>query len=236
MKNMKSLWVGATKLALTTSLVIGGALLTFEPSAKAATFELTGNANGSTVDLFITSSNALNTNTGGYDITGITGSISGYGSVDPFSGIWPNNNDVVSSGLYVNPNQGQVPPFNLFTVQNPLNSGGANVSIDNVWLSTDPHLTYAGGVAFLIAVDGTQSHDLTGYISAASASGSAGWYYLFLGNYDKNDNFNALVSEVFQGGFQDTTPLPAALPLFASGLGALGLLGWRRKRKAALAA
>jgi len=29
------------------------------------------------------------------------------------------------------------------------------------------------------------------------------------------------------------TPLPAALPLFASGLGALGLLGWRRKRKSA---
>jgi hypothetical protein len=29
-----------------------------------------------------------------------------------------------------------------------------------------------------------------------------------------------------------TTPLPAALPLFAGGLGVLGLLGWRRKRKA----
>jgi hypothetical protein len=29
----------------------------------------------------------------------------------------------------------------------------------------------------------------------------------------------------------DTTPLPAALPLFATGLGALGLLGWRRRRK-----
>jgi hypothetical protein len=28
------------------------------------------------------------------------------------------------------------------------------------------------------------------------------------------------------------TPLPAALPLFASGLGALGFLGWRRKRTA----
>ena len=27
------------------------------------------------------------------------------------------------------------------------------------------------------------------------------------------------------------TPLPAALPLFASGLGGLGLLSWRRKRK-----
>jgi hypothetical protein len=35
-----------------------------------------------------------------------------------------------------------------------------------------------------------------------------------------------------------STPLPAALPLFASGLSALGLFGWRRKRKnaAALAA
>ena len=33
-----------------------------------------------------------------------------------------------------------------------------------------------------------------------------------------------------------TTPLPAALPLFATGLGAMGLLGWRRKRKNAIAA
>jgi hypothetical protein len=31
------------------------------------------------------------------------------------------------------------------------------------------------------------------------------------------------------------TPLPAALPLFAAGLGAFALLRWRRKRKAAAA-
>ena len=31
-------------------------------------------------------------------------------------------------------------------------------------------------------------------------------------------------------------PLPAALPLFAGGLGALGLFGWRRKKKAAAVA
>jgi hypothetical protein len=30
-----------------------------------------------------------------------------------------------------------------------------------------------------------------------------------------------------------TTPLPAALPLFASGIGALGLFGWRRRRRKA---
>jgi hypothetical protein len=33
-----------------------------------------------------------------------------------------------------------------------------------------------------------------------------------------------------------TTPLPAALPLFATGLGTMGLFGWRRKRKNAAAA
>jgi hypothetical protein len=42
-------------------------------------------------------------------------------------------------------------------------------------------------------------------------------------------------------GTQSTTnpnpvPLPAAFPLFATGLGALGLLGWRRKRKPLAAA
>jgi hypothetical protein len=38
------------------------------------------------------------------------------------------------------------------------------------------------------------------------------------------------------GTVAQVVPLPAALPLFATGLGALGLLGWRRKRKAQAAA
>jgi hypothetical protein len=42
---------------------------------------------------------------------------------------------------------------------------------------------------------------------------------------------------LISGNFSDAaTPLPAALPLFATGLGALGLLGWRRKRNAKAAA
>lgn len=34
---------------------------------------------------------------------------------------------------------------------------------------------------------------------------------------------------------QTAVPLPAALPLFAVGLGALGFMGWRKRRKAAVA-
>jgi hypothetical protein len=41
-----------------------------------------------------------------------------------------------------------------------------------------------------------------------------------------------LSSNFIFGTAAATTPIPAALPLFASGLGVLGLLGWRRKRKA----
>jgi hypothetical protein len=37
----------------------------------------------------------------------------------------------------------------------------------------------------------------------------------------------------FEFGTVSATPLPAALPLFGTGLAALGVLGWRRKRKSA---
>ena len=42
-----------------------------------------------------------------------------------------------------------------------------------------------------------------------------------------------LVVSAFNFSSSTETPLPAALPLFATGLGALGLLGWRRNRKRA---
>ncbi len=44
---------------------------------------------------------------------------------------------------------------------------------------------------------------------------------------------SAIITEL-AGGIQGETPLPATLPLFATGLGALGVLGWRRKKKAVI--
>ena len=57
------------------------------------------------------------------------------------------------------------------------------------------------------------------------------------------DGTVAQFGDVVLGGFRGPitfsavpeVPLPAALPLFATGLGALGLLTWRRKRKAVAA-
>jgi hypothetical protein len=37
----------------------------------------------------------------------------------------------------------------------------------------------------------------------------------------------------FELATDPTTPIPATLPLFAGGLSMMGLLGWRRKRRAA---
>jgi hypothetical protein len=57
------------------------------------------------------------------------------------------------------------------------------------------------------------------------------FYYFTEATANTTDNTpNVLLHEL-----DVTTPLPAALPLFATGLGAVGLLGWRRKRKASAA-
>ena len=50
--------------------------------------------------------------------------------------------------------------------------------------------------------------------------------------YEFADLFSIVTSSNV-GNSSAATPLPAALPLFASGLGTLGLLGWRRKKKTA---
>ena len=64
-----------------------------------------------------------------------------------------------------------------------------------------------------------------GVIAECTAVGSLGCSFALT---------DAGFNERTPGGWSNpdiATPLPAALPLFASGLGALGLLGWRRKKK-----
>ena len=53
---------------------------------------------------------------------------------------------------------------------------------------------------------------------------------------DSNGNDIPLIFLNGEITISSATPLPAALPLFATGLGAMGLFGWRRKRKGQAAA
>jgi len=91
--------------------------------------------------------------------------------------------------------------------------------------------------AWVLPTGSTQSFGLngTGNIWASVLGGpvsgispSADWIW----SLPDNAQYADLSAEIFNTSESRAAPLPAALPLFASGLGALGLLGWRRKRKA----
>ena len=98
----------------------------------------------------------------------------------------------------------------------------------SVFFDTVPQLLpdYTGSPRFLF--------DLTSAMTDA-----AGVIPILVGEEAICSNANCssgAIRVVVSGEVVATTPLPAALPLFATGLGVMGLLGWRRKRKAALAA
>jgi hypothetical protein len=83
-------------------------------------------------------------------------------------------------------------------------------------------LDFIDSTDLVYVVSGTLSNYASGFSVTANASGN--FFYLAPSAFPNGNQYN--------GTIPSTTPLPAALPLFASGLGGLGLLGWRRKRKA----
>ena len=101
---------------------------------------------------------------------------------------------------------------NSFLLTNGVITGGALVFSRNY---TD--IIFAQNWEFCLAVS------IAGYCGAPTSA-----YLKGPGGIVQSD-----VSLGRAGGDEVATPLPAALPLFATGLGGLGLLGWRRKKKAA---
>jgi hypothetical protein len=112
-------------------------------------------------------------------------------------------------------------------------------------------LVFTGLTGNLSSLNNQSVSYLLGLSEIALGGGSACYSAAICYTIADIDPLTAQVNAAFGSGtadafaadylaFPDTdvpaTPLPAALPLFATGLGALGLLGWRRKRKAALAA
>jgi len=88
-------------------------------------------------------------------------------------------------------------------------------------------LTLAPATRYWIGLSSANTNAAWAWSVDISGPGVAGEFYSERGNTFTNDSGPYLM----QISGDVVTPLPAALPLFAGGLGALGLLGWRRKRK-----
>ena len=89
---------------------------------------------------------------------------------------------------------------------------------DDLIFTTNPHVDSSG----------------LGYTVMGAGDDGRGDVTVFnvLGAYLENDTGGNFSSSFTLTPEAAATPLPAGLPLFATGLGTLGLLGWRRKRRA----
>jgi hypothetical protein len=114
----------------------------------------------------------------------------------------------------------------------------------------NPNNALTGSILWSFVHDNTPNPTFSGSMTVLTSSGSAGFTSQFMPG--AVDPINLTIASLLPGfqtldalvaakgtanvgistGAIEALPLPAALPLFATGLGALGLLGWRRKRKA----
>lgn len=109
-----------------------------------------------------------------------------------------------------------------------------------LWGSPDPYneiafYTGANGTGSLIDVVGgeTTYYDGTNLACFSSTCGDT-LFDLVTFTVSSGTIGSVVLTDTGTAAFEygiSATPLPAALPLFASGLGAMGLFGWRRKRK-----
>jgi hypothetical protein len=126
---------------------------------------------------------------------------------------------------------------------------GANENFLHIFLGTSPNYTDSNPAAFTTAASGVNvigNNDAGRYDDSQFAGGSPFTTYaatlalmgslsvvefdvVLDGGWGANGNQELTLNSLDYS--VAATPLPATLPLFASGLGALGLLGWRRKRK-----
>jgi hypothetical protein len=147
----------------------------------------------------------------------------------PLSG--PSSSTILNYNLF-NPSQGTLSSFSLDLTSKIFEAAGVTISAS---MSGFPN-------SLSITESGTLSTTPTD-INFAGLSSSPFDAFIGVGTFPLVFSYTADCGTSCDAGWSgdlkliyvfdpvSQTPLPSGLPLFASGLGALGLLGWRRKRK-----
>lgn len=92
--------------------------------------------------------------------------------------------------------------------------------------------TFGQGIVSVIGVPEISGISVAGFTPGASIYDITWWNFEELGLIDLEWDLASVTSNwTYEVSGLAPVPLPAALPLFAVGLGALGFTGWRRKRK-----
>jgi len=131
--------------------------------------------------------------------------------------------------------QGGIPRAGVNLVTNGFShtagNGMTSASFDLNYSLSKINLFVTLGASYSCFGSNTQCNVSLNFFNSATIAGA------LLFDTNMNPIANALLTSDsgfdYQTGFTNPVPLPAALPLFAGGLGLLGLLGWRRKRLAA---
>jgi len=180
------------------------------------------NASPYTVTLKQVGSNVVATGDGNIDTSGLSG-----------DGVGPGGSAVEANVAYLILGGGPVWVYDTQSFTGPTSFGpGSNFTSANSQLGASAGIYIAGGFEVVIYVP-------SGYVSDSNISDSATWNNTTLvslgitpGAYMWSWGAGG-TDQSFTLDVVSPTPLPAALPLFASGLGALGLAAWRRRKKAA---
>ena len=152
--------------------------------------------------------------------------------------------DVTSTGGNLNSTQG----FDNAAAQTAVQSFGLEGTFDGFGINDDEvstgneslNVSFSPSVeiisVFLIDLFSGETAVLSTSGNFAGSNANGGFLQVILNATVATIDFSAIGSgsDFAVAGFEVTpVPLPAALPLFAAGLGLIGLLGWRRKRATA---
>lgn len=177
---------------------------------------------------FAPAANAVSYTTSGFSLSGLGDKIgSGYDLLTGTAANGTLTSTITLNKLYFTAGINAIVPQyypNVYSIAETMTIGGTSQQIKipfNLNISYSDTLTVIGGTKFSFLDAGTLWQVVVNGLTLGPNPGGT---------------MSGLLTAQVTDPVVSQAPLPAALPLFASGLGAMGLFGWYRKRKNASAA